>query len=209
MEIRMQTRSLFLGAVAALAAAPVLAAPETFEIDSTHSATQFAVKHMVYATVRGGFGKTAGRLAIDKQDWSKSSVEATIDATTIDTRDPKRDGHLKSPDFLDVAQYPTITFKSTKVEPAGAGKLKAAGNLTIHGVTKPVFLDIEGPSPEFKDPWGNQRVGATARTKINRKDFGVNWSQNLDTGGAVVGDEVDITIDIEAVKKAAKVEAKK
>jgi polyisoprenoid-binding protein YceI len=116
---------------------------------------------------------------------------------------------LKSPDFLDVAQYPTITFKSTKVEPAGAGKLKAAGNLTIHGVTKPVFLDIEGPSPEFKDPWGNQRVGATARTKINRKDFGVNWSQNLDTGGAVVGDEVDITIDIEAVKKAAKVEAKK
>jgi polyisoprenoid-binding protein YceI len=209
MEIRMQTCSLFLGAVAALVAAPVLAAPETFELDSTHSSTQFAVKHMVYATVRGGFGKTAGHLALDKQDWSKSSVEATIDATTIDTRDPKRDGHLKSPDFLDVAQYPTITFKSTKVEPAGAGKLKAAGNLTIHGVTKPVVLDIEGPSPEFKDPWGNQRVGATARTKINRKDFGVNWSQSLDTGGAVVGDEVDITIDIEAVKKAAKVEAKK
>jgi polyisoprenoid-binding protein YceI len=206
----MQTRSLFVGALAVLVAAPVLAAPETFDIESTHSSTQFAVKHMVYATVRGGFGKTAGHLVLDKQDWSKSSIEATIDATTIDTRDAKRDGHLKSPDFLDVAQYPTITFKSTKVEPAGPGKLKVAGNLTIRGVTKPAVLEVDGPSPEFKDPWGNQRSSATARTKINRKDFGVNWSQNLDTGGAVVGDEVDIVIDIEAVKKAAaKSEAKK
>jgi polyisoprenoid-binding protein YceI len=206
----MQTRSLFVGALAVLVAAPVLAAPETFDIDSTHSSTQFAVKHMVYATVRGGFGKTAGHLVVDKQDWSKSSIEATIDATTIDTRDAKRDGHLKSPDFLDVAQYPTITFKSTKVEPAGPGKLKVAGNLTIRGVTKPAVLEVDGPSPEFKDPWGNLRSSATARTKINRKDFGVNWSQNLDTGGAVVGDEVDIVIDIEAVKKApAKTEAKK
>jgi polyisoprenoid-binding protein YceI len=206
----MQTRSLFVGALAVLVAAPVLAAPETFDIDSTHSSTQFAVKHMVYATVRGGFGKTAGHLVLDKQDWSKSSIEATIDATTIDTRDAKRDGHLKSPDFLDVAQYPTITFKSSKVEPAGPGKLKVAGNLTIRGVTKPAVLEVDGPSPEFKDPWGNQRSSATARTKINRKDFGVNWSQNLDTGGAVVGDEVDIVIDIEAVKKAAaKSEAKK
>jgi polyisoprenoid-binding protein YceI len=206
----MQTRSLFVGALAVLVAAPVLAAPETFDIDSTHSSTQFAVKHMVYATVRGGFGKTAGHLVVDKQDWSKSSIEATIDATTIDTRDAKRDGHLKSPDFLDVAQYPTITFKSSKVEPAGPGKLKVAGNLTIRGVTKPAVLEVDGPSPEFKDPWGNQRSSATARTKINRKDFGVNWSQNLDTGGAVVGDEVDIVIDIEAVKKAAaKSEAKK
>jgi polyisoprenoid-binding protein YceI len=206
----MQSRSLFVGALAVLVTAPVLAAPETFEIDPTHSSTQFAVKHMVYATVRGGFVKTAGHLVLDKQDWSKSSVEATIDATTIDTRDAKRDGHLKSPDFLDVAQYPTITFKSTKVEPAGPGKLKVAGNLTIRGVTKPAVLEVDGPSPEFKDPWGNQRSSATARTKINRKDFGVNWSQNLDTGGAVVGDEVDIVIDIEAVKKApAKTEAKK
>ncbi len=206
----MQTRSLFLGVFTALVAAPVLAAPDTFDIDPAHSAAQFAVKHMVYATVRGGFGKTTGRLVLDKGDWGKSSVEATIDATTIDTRDPKRDGHLKSPALLDVAQYPTITFKSTKVEPAGAGKLKVAGNLTIHGVTKPVVLEVEGPSPEFKDPWGNQRSSATARTKINRKDFGVNWSQNLDTGGAVVGDELDITLDIEAVKKAAaKTEAKK
>lgn len=195
------TRSFFIGAVAALLAVPAAAAPETFAIDPAHTASQFAVKHMVVSTVRGAFGKTTGTVVFDQADASKDRVEATIDAATLTTRNEKRDSDVKGPDFLDVAKYPTITFKSTRVEPAGEGKLKVTGNLTIHGVTKPAVLDVQGPAAPLKDPWGKERIGASATTKINRKDFGINFSKTLDNGGAVLGDELDITIDLEAVKQ--------
>jgi polyisoprenoid-binding protein YceI len=207
----MKTRSFLLGAAAVLFAAPAFAAPETLEIDPAHSSSGFAVKHLVVSTVRGLFGKTTGTVSYDKADPAKSSVEATIDATTIDTRDEKRDAHLKSADFFDVANHPTITFKSTKVEKAGDGKLKVTGNLTIRGTTKPVTLDVEGPSQEIKDPWGNTRIAATATTRINRKDFGVSWNKTLDNGGTVVSEDVTIVLDLEMVKKPAgkSAEAKK
>ena len=204
------TRILFAGLAAALIAAPAFAAPENFDIDPAHTASQFAVKHMVVSTVRGAFGKTTGEIVLDPADPRKDSVNATIDATSLDTRDANRDKDVRGTDFLDVTQFPTITFKSTKVKPAGKGHLKIEGDLTLHGVTRPVVLNVEGPSAEFKDPWGNTRVAASATTKINRKDFGVNWSKTLDNGGAVVGDELSITIDLEAIKKApAKPEATK
>jgi len=130
-------------------------------------------------------------------------VNVTIDATSVDTREPDRDKDLKGPNFFDVAKYPTFTFKSTKVESAGTGKLKVTGDLTIHGVTKSVVLDVDGPKPPIKDPWGLQRSAVSATTKINRKDFGVNWAKTMDTGGAIVGDEVSITLDVEMIQPPA------
>jgi polyisoprenoid-binding protein YceI len=131
-------------------------------------------------------------------------VDVTIDVSTVDTRQPDRDKDLKSDKFFDVAHYPAMTFKSKKVEQAGAGKLKITGDLTIRGTTKEVVLDVEGPTAPVKDPWGNQRAAATASTKINRQDFGVKWNATMDNGGVVVGDEVAITIDVEMVKQAPK-----
>jgi len=128
----------------------------------------------------------------------------TIDANTVDTSEPKRDADLKSDKFFDVAKYPTITFKSKKIERVSAGKLTVTGDLTIHGVSKEATLDVEGPTPPIKDPWGNARVAASATTKVNRQDFGVKWNANIDGGGVVVGDDVTITIDLEMIKKAAK-----
>jgi polyisoprenoid-binding protein YceI len=130
-------------------------------------------------------------------------VDVTIDAASVDTRVPNRDKDLRSDHFFDVEKYPTITFKSTKVEQAGPGKLKVTGDLTIHGVTKPVVLEVEGPTAAVKDPWGNQRAAANATTKINRQDFSVKWNAKMDGGGLVVGDDVDITIDLEMVQKGA------
>jgi len=186
----------------ALAAVPALAGAATYDIDSAHSAATFTVRHLMVSNVRGEFGKTTGTVVYDEKDPTKSTVEATIDVSTINTRDPKRDGHLKSPDFFDAEKFPTITFKSTKVEKAGQGKLKVLGNLTIHGVTKPVTLDVEGPSGEVKDPWGNTKVGAAATTKINRTDFGLKWNAPVPTGGVVVGEEVTINLEVELLKKA-------
>jgi polyisoprenoid-binding protein YceI len=173
----------------------------TFQLDSQHSSAQFSTRHLLISTVRGDFHNVTGTLYLDEKDISKSRVEATIDTTTIDTREPKRDAHLKSADFLDVANFPTMTFKSTKVEKAGEGKLRVTGDLTIRGVTKPVVLEVEGPTPEIKDPWGNTRRGATAKTKINRFDYGVSWNKTFDAGGLVVGETVEITIDLEMIKK--------
>ena len=180
---------------ALLAASPALA--DAYKLDGSHSASTFAVKHMLISTVRGEFTKTEGAVTIDPADVTKSSVEATIDATTVSTRDEKRDGHLKSPDFFDVAKFPKITFKSTKVEKAGEGKLKVTGDLTLHGVTKAVVLDVTGPSAEVKDPYGALRRGLSATTTINRKDFGVSYGPD-----AVVSDAVAITIDAELLKQA-------
>jgi len=182
--------------VAVLALAPALAfAADTFKIEGSHTQSGFAVKHLMISTVRGEFGKTEGTLVLDPADVSKSTVDATIDATTIDTRDAKRDEHLRGPDFFEVAKFPKITFKSTKVEKAGEGTLKVTGDLTIRGVTKPVVLTVAGPTAEIKDPWGNTRRGLSATGKINRKDFGVSYGPD-----AAIGDEVAITIDAELLK---------
>jgi polyisoprenoid-binding protein YceI len=190
-------------AVAALVlASPSLAFAAEFVIDSAHSAANFSVKHMMVSNVRGAFAKVTGTANIDEKDITKSTVEAVIDATTINTNEPKRDEHLRSADFFDTAKYPTITFKSTKVEKAGQN-LKVTGDLTLHGVTKPVVLDVEGFTTEAKDPWGNTKRGGTATTKINRKDFGLGWNSVLETGGVAVGEEVAITLDLELNKKQA------
>ena len=189
--------------LAAVLSMTASAGTTTWQIDPRHSDAQFAVTHLMISTVRGEFHSINGTVILDDKDVSKSSVNVTIDATTVDTREPDRDKHLKSPDFFDVAKYPTFTFKSTKVEQAGAGKLKVTGDLTIHGVTKTVVLDVEGPKPAIKDPWGMQRSAVSATTKINRKDFGVNWAGKMDMGGAVVGDDVSITLDVEMVQPPA------
>jgi polyisoprenoid-binding protein YceI len=181
----------------AVVALPALAlAADTWNIDSSHTQTGFSVKHFTISNVRGDFDKTAGKVVIDEADVTRSTVEATIDATTISTRDAKRDGHLKSPDFFDVAKFPTITFKSTKVEKEGEN-LKVTGDLTMHGVTKPVVLDVTGPSKEMKDPYGLSRRALSATGKLNRKDFGVSYGPD-----AVVSDLVTITIEAELVKEA-------
>ena len=183
------------------AAAPA-AGPNTWNIDTAHTQAGFAVKHMMVSTVRGSFGKTEGTITWDGKDVSSIKADATIDTTTITTNNEKRDTHLKSPDFFDVAKFPTITFKSKRAEAAGAGKFKLIGDLTLRGVTKEVTLDVEGPSQPLVAQ-GRTRVGATATTKINRQDYGVSWSRALDGGGVVVSDEVVITLELELVKAAA------
>jgi polyisoprenoid-binding protein YceI len=196
--------SATLAAVLAVAAVSAAATTTNWQIDPQHTAAGFAVKHLMISTVRGQFKGVTGTVNWEDQDISKSTVDITIDANTVDTSEPKRDADLKSDKFFDVAKYPTITFKSKKIEQVSAGKLKITGDLTIHGVTKEAVLDVEGPTPSVKDPWGNTRVAANATTKINRQDFGVKWNANMDGGGVVVGDDVAITIDLEMIKKAAK-----
>jgi polyisoprenoid-binding protein YceI len=195
------TRFVLATGLAALMTLPASAATSTWQIDPAHTAAQFSVKHLAISTVRGGFSNVKGTVILDDADVSKSSVDVTIDVSTVDTRTPDRDKDLKSDKFFDVAKYPTMTFKSTKVEQAGAGKLKVTGDLTIRGTTKSVVLDVDGPTAPVKDPWGNQRSAVTATTKINRQDFGVKWNATMDNGGVVVGDEVSITIDAEMVQK--------
>jgi polyisoprenoid-binding protein YceI len=182
---------------------PAAAATSTWQIDPNHSAAQFAVRHLAISTVRGAFTKVSGTVQLDDKDIAKSSVDVTIDAASVDTRVADRDKDLRSERFFDVEKYPTLTFKSTRVEQTEPGKLKVTGDLTIHGVTKQVVLDVEGPTAPVKDPWGNQRAAANATTKVNRQDFGVKWNAKMDNGGLVVGDDVAITIDVELVQKGA------
>jgi len=182
---------------------PAAAASSTWQIDPNHSAAQFAVRHLGLSTVRGAFTKVSGTIQLDDKDVTKSSVDVTIDAGSVDTRVPDRDKDLRSDHFFEVEKYPTLTFKSTKVEQTEAGRLKVTGDLTIHGVTKQVVLDVEGPTAPVKDPWGNLRAAANASTKINRQDFSVKWNAKMDNGGWVVGDDVAITIDVEMVQKSA------
>jgi polyisoprenoid-binding protein YceI len=172
---------------------------KSYTIDPAHATAGFKVRHLMVANVRGEFSSVTGTVIIDAENPANSRVEAKIDATTIHTRDAQRDAHLKSADFLDVEKYPAITFVSKKV--AGAdGDWKLTGDLTIHGVTREVVLDVEGPEPEVKDPWGNVKSGVTASTKINRKDFGLVWNVALETGGVLVGDEVQIHIEAELAR---------
>jgi polyisoprenoid-binding protein YceI len=161
---------------------------------------EFKVRHMMITNVKGHFTGVTGVLTLDEQDITKSHVEASIDAASINTREADRDTHLKSADFLDVEKFPTLTFTSTRVARKGEGELQVEGDLTIHGVTRKVEFTVEGPTPPGKDPWGNTRIGWTATTKINRKDFGLTWNTALETGGILVGDEVTITFDVEAIK---------
>jgi polyisoprenoid-binding protein YceI len=170
---------------------------ETWQIDPPHSAAHFAVRHFGISTVRGVFTKTAGTVQYDPADPAKTVIDVTIDAASVDTRVQARDNDLRSAHFLDVVKYPTITFKSKHVESEGKGKLKVTGDLTIHGVTKEVVLQVEGPNGPIKDPRGNEHMGASASTQISRKDFGVTGSPGA------VGDDVTITIDVEMVRQAA------
>lgn len=190
-------------AIAALTlfALPLSAQASDWVFDSAHTSAQFAVKHMMVSTVRGAFSKITGTVHLDDTDVTKSSIEAVIPVESIDTREPKRDAHLKSPDFLDVAKFPTLTFKSTKITAGQGGKLTVEGILTIHGVSKPVVLDAE-VTPELKGMGGKPMRGISATTKINRKDFGLVWNRSLETGGVLVGDEVSIQIDAELNTKA-------
>jgi polyisoprenoid-binding protein YceI len=173
----------------------------TYTIDPVHSTAGFKVRHLMVSNVRGEFSGIAGTVVFDPENATHSKVEATIDATTINTRDEQRDQHLKSADFLDVEKFPKITFVSKKVAPAGEGEWKVTGDLTIHGVTREVTLDVEGPAPEARDPWGNVKTGISASTKLNRKDFGLVWNMALETGGVLVGDEIAIHLELELARQ--------
>jgi len=175
-------------------------APTTWNLDPTHSSAEFKVKHLMISNVKGHFSKLSGTLTLDEADLSKSQIEATIDAASLETRDPQRDGHLKSADFFDVEKFPTLSFKSTSVQVAGEGELAVSGDLTIRDVTLPVVFSVEGPTAATKDPWGNLRVAGSATTKISRKEFGLTWNAAMESGGFLVGDEVTITLDAEFIK---------
>ena len=190
--------SRYIGLFTAFLMLTISAAAEvqTWQIDPNHTAAQFSVRHMGISTVRGAFTKVSGSAQYDPSNPTKTVVDATIEATTVDTRVSMRDEDLRSPNYFDVAKYPTITFKSKSVQDAGEGKLKMVGDLTIHGVTKEVTLDVDGPSSPVTDQRGNSHIGASASTKVNRKDFGVGGSSNM------VGEDITITIDVELLRKA-------
>lgn len=173
----------------------------SYTIDAAHSSINFAVRHMVVAKTRGRFTKFSGSFAYDAADPSRSSVSVNIDVASIDTHEPQRDGHLKSPDFFDAENHKELTFKSKRVEGSGS-ELRVTGDLTIRGVTHEVTLDVEHHGGG-KDPWGNERIGFSAKTSINRKDYGLSWNQALETGGLLVGEKVEIELDIEATKDKA------
>ncbi|MGD1092762.1 MAG: YceI family protein [Bryobacteraceae bacterium] len=174
--------------------------PATWNLDPVHSVAEFKVKHMMISNVKGQFTGVSGVLVLDENDVVNSRVEASIDAASINTRDAQRDGHLKSADFFDVEKFPTLSFKSTAMRRTGEGEMAVTGDLTIHGVTRQVVFNVEGPTAPGRDPWGNTRVGLSAVAKINRKDFGLTWNSALEAGGILVGDDVTITLDIQFVK---------
>lgn len=180
---------------------PILSDAATWQMDPAHSSFEFKIRHLTVSNVKGDFSKFQGVAIIDDQDITHLKVEVAIDAASVNTGHAQRDEHLRGPDFFDVTKYPTITFVSKKVTKTDTNRLKVVGDLTIRGVTREMTVDVEGPTPEVKDPWGNFRRGATATAKINRRDFGITWNKVLDTGGLVVGDEVNITIEVELVRK--------
>ena len=177
-------------------------ASDRWEIDSSHSSLQFSVRHLVIAKVRGSFARWSGTIDVPNGDFSKATVNVTIDASSIDTGVADRDGHLKSPDFFDVAQHPELRFVGKRVQPRSESEIDVVGDLTLKGITREVVLRVEQHG-QAKDPWGNLRAAFTAKTSIDRKDFGLTWNQVLETGGVMVGDRVEIEADIEAVKQVA------
>jgi polyisoprenoid-binding protein YceI len=186
----------------AVTAASQSTKPALWQIDPAHSAAHFSVRHLMISNVRGEFTKLSGSALINPADPAKSSVEITIEAASLNTREPQRDEHLRSADFFDVANHPTLTFRSKRIEALGAENFKLTGDLTIRGVTKEVTFDVEGPTASVKDPWGNVRAGVSASAKINRKDFGLVWNALTEAGGVVVGDEVKITVEAELIQQA-------
>jgi polyisoprenoid-binding protein YceI len=172
----------------------------TWKLDPAHSGAEFKVRHMMISNVKGSFSGLNGTLTENPSDPSLSSAQTSIDVSTVNTGDAQRDAHLKSADFFDVEKYPQMTFKSTRVERKGEAEYRVTGDLTLRGVTKPVIFAVEGPSAPNKDPWGNERVGLSATTRINRKDFGLNWNAALEAGGFLVGDEIQITLEVEYIK---------
>lgn len=194
-------RSLLISFAAVLLSIPIFAFGATYQIDPDHSNFQFKVRHMTVSNVKGEFKKVKGTVTIDENDMTRLRVEVTLDAASVNTENAKRDDHLRGEDFFDVAKYPTITFVSKKATKVDENRLKVVGDLTIRGVTREVTVDVEGPTPEVKDPGGNFRRGATGTLKINRKDFGMAWHKTLDNGGLVVGDDVNISIEVELVRK--------
>ncbi|MGA9498322.1 MAG: YceI family protein [Terriglobales bacterium] len=193
-------RIAIVSAIALLAALPALAQPATWNIDPNHSTAQFTVRHLGISNVTGSFTKVTGSVVLNEKDITQSQVSAVIDVSSVDTRVEARDKDLRSPNFFDVEKYPTIEFKSKRIVSSG-GKLQVIGDLTIHGTTREVTLDGDGPTPEITDPWGNSRRGISATTSINRKDFNLLYNNLLKTGEAVVGDNVKIQIDAEFSKK--------
>ncbi|MCM2324064.1 MAG: YceI family protein [Oligoflexia bacterium] len=173
----------------------------TWQLDPAHSSANFSVKHMMIAKVHGGFHKLSGELRLDPSDPASSSVVATIEAASIDTRESQRDAHLRSADFFDVEKFPTITFRSRSMSRTPDSGLRVVGDLTLHGITREVTLEVEPLAPEAKDPWGNLKLGVSAMTKIKRKDFGLTWNAALEAGGVLVGDDIAISLDIQFVKK--------
>lgn len=206
----MKTTSLALASAATALVLGVSGSAHATEwtLDPSHTAAQFSVKHMKISTVRGQFDKLTGTVNLDDKDLTKSTVNVTIDANSINTREPKRDAHLRSPDFFEVAKYPTLTFQSTKVEKAG-DKLLVTGDLTIRGISKPVVLTVEGPSPAVKNPWGVPVRVISATGKLNRLDYGLKWNKALEAGGFLVGDEITLIIDGELQPKQPETAAKK
>jgi polyisoprenoid-binding protein YceI len=186
--------------MATITASP--ATTTTWKLDPAHSSADFKIKHMMISNVKGSFSGIAGSLVENIADSAKSTAESTIDIATLSTGDAQRDAHLKSADFFDTEKYPHMIFKSTRVEKKDEGEYSVTGDLTLHGVTKPVTFAVEGPSTPGKDPWGNTRIGLSATTKINRKDFGLTWNAALETGGILVGEDVQITLDIQYVQAA-------
>ena len=177
-------------------------ATTTWNVDSTHSVVEFKVKHMMISNMKGQFTGVTGTLSLDEADLTQSSVEAAIEIASIHTRDEGRDAHLKGADFFDADHFPTMQLKSTHIALKSDGELVVTGDLTIKGVTRSVQFAVEGPTPATKDPWGNTRIGVVATTKINRKDFGLTWNAALETGGVMVGEDINITLDLEFVKQA-------
>ena len=196
-------KPLPLLALSSLFLSPALALASTWDIDPAHSTVEFSVRHMMVTTVKGQFQKVKGTVELDEKDPSKSTVEVSIETASIDTREAKRDAHLKSPDFFDAAKFPALTFKSTKIEKAGKGKFKITGDLTMHGITKAVVLAVEGPSASIKDPYGRTVRGVMATGKLDRKDWGMTWNKALDSGGFVVSDEAKLDSNAELAERGA------
>jgi polyisoprenoid-binding protein YceI len=182
------------------ATAPEVTATTTWTIDPAHSSAEFKVRHMMISNVKGEFQAATGKLKLDTADLTKSAVEVSLDAATINTGDAQRDAHLKSADFFDAEKFPTLTFKSNRISKNKNGVITVAGDLTIHGVTRSVAFEVEGPSDPTKDPWGNTRIGLSATTRVNRKDFGLTWNASLETGGILVGEEVALTLEVQFIK---------
>jgi polyisoprenoid-binding protein YceI len=182
-------------------AIPIFTDAATWQMDLAHSSFQFKIRHLTVSNVKGDFSKFQGVAIIDDQNITHLKVEVAIDVASVNTGHAQRDEHLRGPDFFDVTKYPTLTFVSKKVIKTDTNRLKVIGDMTLHGVTREITVDVEGPTPEVKDPWGHFRRGVTATTKINRRDFGLTWNKVLDTGGLVVGDEVNIYVEVELVRK--------